>query len=409
VERLIARERGRSRPGGRGGILFRFLVLLAAAWLGMLAAPATGRAAPLTVAAYYYPWYGPGSPQWSRGDLRDALAPPQQPLLGRYDSRDPAVIAQHYAWAHEYGIGVFLASWAGPGSYGDATIRDDLLPSPARGPTQVALLYESLQRLGLDPDARIYLTPERIAQLVSDFDYIARTYFSAPGYYRIAGRPVVELYASRIFRGPVAEAIAAIRSHLIATYGVNPYLIGDEVDWDSAPDRSRIRLYDAITGYTLYSRTQASGWPQRTRFLAAVEQHTREFRAAARAVGVDFVPDALPGFNDRAFRPEDGDHVLPRQVSAAAPDGSLFAGTLALAGRLVDPGLDLLAVTSFNEWQEDTQIEPTAPALPTADPFAATQGYAYGSYGTALLAQLAAFEQEWDAAARFRRLGGPIP
>ena len=34
----------------------------------------------------------------------------------------------------------------------------------------------------------------------------------------------------------IAAAIQAIRSHLIAAYGVDPYLIGDEVDWDDPPD-----------------------------------------------------------------------------------------------------------------------------------------------------------------------------
>lgn len=351
---------------------------------------------PLTVGAYYYAWYGSDGAHWDRGYLRSQLDTPEQPALGEYDSRDAGVIAQHYAWAHRYGVDVFFCSWAGPGGFDDLTIRDDLLPSQARGPTRIALLYESLQRLGLGPDNLVHLDEQAISRLVNDFDYLARTSFDAPGYYRIDGRPVVVLYASRIYRGPVAEAIAAVRQHLRTTFGIDPFLVGDEVDWNDPPDPARIRLFDAITGYTLYSRTQAGGWPTQTRFLQQSGRRLREFQAVAAAEGVAFIPGSLPGFNDRGVRPEDDHHVLPGQLEPGGAPGSLFASSLGLAGTLVDPRLRLLTVTSWNEWHEDTQIEPTAPAAPSDGPTAVTQGYPYGAYGFSLLDHLAQFKRSWE-------------
>ena len=353
-------------------------------------------AAPLTVGAYYYPWFGPNGQQWNRGFVRSELDPPEQPLLGEYDSRDPAVIAQHYAWAQTYGVDVFFASWAGPGSYDDTVIRDDLLPSPARGPTQISILYESLQRLPVGSDDRIHIGAAAIATMVSDFDYLARTYLTQPGYYRIDNRPVVVVYASRIFRGQVAEAIQAVRTHLEADYGIDPYLIGDEADWDLGPNLARIKLYDAITGYTPYSRTQPAGWPDATGYVLTTGRRMREFRAAAAAAGVGFVPDAQPGFDDLGVRPEQAHHVLPRSLSPGDPSDSLFASSLARAGENVDPSLNLLTVTSWNEWNEDTQIEPTAPAPAATGPVTATQGYPFESYGTSLLERLAQFKSSWE-------------
>ncbi|MGH3049490.1 MAG: hypothetical protein ACRDLK_04970, partial [Gaiellaceae bacterium] len=217
------------------------------------------------------------------------------------------MIAQHYAWAHQYGIGAFFCSWDGPGSYSDGTISGSLLPSPARGPTQIALLYESLARFPLGPDERIHLDAAGVQRLVDDFDYMARTYFSRPGYYRIDGRPVVVIYASRIYRGPFAEAIERIRTQLEAFFGVNPYLIGDEVDWDDPPDPARIGLFDAITGYTLYSRTQPATWSG-AEFLRHVSRRVAQFRSVARAEGVAFVPSALTGYDDRGERLADDHH-----------------------------------------------------------------------------------------------------
>lgn len=376
-----------------------------------LATAVRAAALPLTVGAYYYAWYGPnGGLPWTPGALRPGLDPPELPLLGEYDSRDPAVIAQHYAWAQEYGVDVFFCSWHGPGGYDDVTIRDDLLPSPARGPTKIALLYESLQRLGIGSDARIQITDASVATMVSDFDYIARTYFFDPGYYRIDGRPVVILYASRIYRGDVAGLIHAVRTHLIDTYGIDPYLIGDEVDWDLPPDPARIKLYDAITGYTMYSRTQQPGWPSQTEWLERMDDRVRQFRRVAAEEGVAFVPGALPGFDSQAIRPGSDEWVLPRSLGPSDPQNSLFAATLSLAGGLVDPSLRLLTVTSWNEWYEDTQIEPTADGPPlTSGPDALTQGYAFAPYGFSFLELLQQFKAtfEDDAPAASRALAPP--
>jgi glycoprotein endo-alpha-1,2-mannosidase len=348
------------------------------------------------VGAYYYPWYGANGAQWDRGFVRSELDPPELPLLGEYDSSDPTVIAQHYAWAQAYGVGVFFCSWAGPGSYDDGVIRNDLLPSPARGPTQISILYESLQRLPVDANSLIQIDDAAIATMVSDFDYLARTYLTQPGYFRIDGRPVVVIYASRIFRGEVAQAIQAIRTHLEAVYGFDPYLVGDEVDWDRAPNRARIQLYDAITGYTPYSRNQPPGWPDRTGYVIATEERMREFRAVAASLGVGFIPTALPGFDDLGVRPEDAHHVLPRALGPGEPQDSTFTDSLALAGTLVDPSLDLMTVTSWNEWNEDSQVEPTATALPTAGPISVTQSYPFDAYGFAMLDRLRTFELGWE-------------
>lgn len=378
-----------------GGI--RRLILLALA-LAALAPASAARGAPLTVAAYYYPWYAPDGVRWGLGYARSQLTPPQPPALGQYASNEPAVIAQHFAWAQRYGVGVFFASWDGPGTFADGTIRDGLFPAPARGPTQIALLYESLARFPLGPDARIHLDAAGVARLVSDFDYLARTYFSLPGYYEIDGRPVVVVYASRVYVGLFAQAIHEIRARLESSYGVDPYLIGDEVDWDDPPDPARIALFDAITGYTPYSRTQPAGWPDDTAFAPLDAARQLLFRAVAAREGVAFIPGSLPGYDDRGERLAEDHHVLPRSLGPGAAPDSLFRETLGIGGTLVDPSLGLLTVTSWNEWNEDTQIEPTIPVTAAAGPAALTQGYPFTAYGTSLLDDLARFALAWDDA-----------
>jgi hypothetical protein len=62
--------------------------------------------------------------------LREHLAPRQEPALGEYNDRDPAVISQHLGWSRDAGIDFWAASWWGPGSGEDVTLLDHILTQP---------------------------------------------------------------------------------------------------------------------------------------------------------------------------------------------------------------------------------------------------------------------------------------
>ncbi len=350
-----------------------------------------------TISAYYYPWYGSERRHWQQGYVRAVLSTPQAPLLGEYDSRSQAVIDSHFGWAQQYGVDNFIASWNGPRSYEDVTIRDHLLPSPSIGGTTITIFYESIFRLGL-ANGRINFDSAAEQRLIDDFDYLARTYFGNPHYYRIDGKPVVYLYVTRIYTGDYARALANLRSTIRAQYGYDLYLVGDEMEPQNTPDADHIRLFDAITGYTMYNVNQAPGWPDDTGYLSAARQLYEEFRTAAANLGVAFIPSVLPGYNDRGVRLAAGHYVLPREVNAATGESySLFRDFLSLARGYVDPAANALDITSWNEWHEDTEIEPTAPAAASSTPSLYTQGYAHTSHGFRLLEILRAFKDSYRA------------
>jgi glycoprotein endo-alpha-1,2-mannosidase len=202
----------------------------------------------------------------------------------------------------------------------------------------------------------------------------------------------VYIYVTRIWRGEYARAIASLRATIKSRYGYDLYLVGDEVDWDGSPNADRIRLFDAITAYTMYSDLQTPGWPDNTGFLAGVRDRYSRFKAVADANGVRFIPNVLPAFNDRGVRLAAGHYALPHEVRPGI-DGSysLFEQFLGVAADFLNPQLPTLTVTSWNEWHEDTQIEPTAAAAPSSMPVEYTQGYAYHSYGFKLLELLQRF------------------
>src|SRR5205823_405250 len=116
------------------------------------------------------------------------------------------------------------------------------------------------------------------------------------------------------------------RQTMQSQYGVNPYLIGDDV-FPGQTNAQRAALWDSITDFDVYgSALQANGST-----TAAVTALGSQFRSAlqmAQSVGVGFIPSVSPGFNDAAVR--SGHPAAPRYLTdvSGSAEGSLFSAEL---------------------------------------------------------------------------------
>ena len=350
--------------------------------------------------AHYYHWY-PGN--WAAGTLRAQLDPPQQPLLGRYDSTDPAVAERHIAWASEHGIDFFTLDWWPVAHQENQEGIAAFLQARNLGDIRFTVFYETWD-LAFDP-ARGYADLDRpgVRQaFLEDMAHLADTYFDHPSYLRVAGRPVVVLYLTRVLVGDVAGAMADVRA-MWRERGHDPFVVADEVFWNvtadrrppsfiSTPQRGRIRLFDAVTAYNPYEseRRDHAGYGAETSFVADVNGLYDRYHAATGGE-VPIIPGVLPGYNDRGVRPRLGHHVIPRAWERGGSEGSFLAEMLRrVADRWLDPRAPMVMVTSWNEWNEDTGVEPLAPAPPTAafvapDGVSRTDGVPYAGAGTRYL------------------------
>eukprot|EP00934_Nitzschia_sp_Nitz4_P008885 Nitzschia sp. Nitz4//scaffold32_size149145//6540//8115//NITZ4_002861-RA/size149145-augustus-gene-0.46-mRNA-1//-1//CDS//3329548015//8875//frame0 len=327
----------------------------------------------LLVGAYYYPWYGNN---FHNGDgyLRNQLSPQHFPTLGEYDDSLSDTIRQHLEWSRQANIGLWITSWWGPNRQEDNTTRDVILPHSQLGDMKIAIHYESGGRIpGSD-----------ITNVLNDMAYIAQTYFSHPNYYRINGRPVVFLYLTRKLEnnGVFESAILAMRS-VANKYGENLYIIGDHA-FEDAPaesEASSMLYLDAITNFDVYG---SMGRPSPYAGVDIVREYYEDqadWKEVAAGKMCAYVPSVSPGYNDRGVR-LDADHPpLSRRLSANHTEGSLFAVSIEYAMTLMDSSAgNLLVVNSFNEWHEDTQIEP-ATGENAMEPDDLTGGLEYTGYG----------------------------
>jgi hypothetical protein len=90
-------------------------------------------------------------------------------------------------------------------------------------------------------------------------------------------------------------------------------------------------------------------------------QEQAAWRSAANSKGRGYVVSITPGINDRAVQLASGtveeSRQLSRRISPDALEGSLLAQLIQRSRPLLDTSADnLMVLTSFNEFHEDTQI-----------------------------------------------------
>lgn len=347
----------------------------------------------LLVGAHYYLWFP--SRFTDASYLRARLSPRQRPQLGEYSSSSSAVVEQHIAWAQEAGIDFFSLDWWPSTPQQNALIEQVFLRAGNASRIRFCIFYE-LQDLGYDAATGTTRFGEReVASFLSHMDQIASRYFAHPSYLRVEGRPVIILYLTRTAVGRFAEAMERFRAQMKAR-GIDPFVIGDEIFWQVAeedgggytdePQPGRIALFDAITAYNLYdsAKGEHAGYGAASGLVVDSILLYEHYRRAAPETPL--VPLALPGYNDRGHRLANDHFVVPRAWAAGAEEGSFFAEWLErFALPQLDSRVPMLLVTSWNEWSEDTAIEPVQYAPATSRDGSSsgrsyTQGYAYEGY-----------------------------
>jgi glycoprotein endo-alpha-1,2-mannosidase len=300
--------------------------------------------------AFYYPWYGnPQGPSrtwfhWgpeigkpvSRYELPTSV---HYPLLGIYDSHDPDVIAAHLAMAKDSGIDGFIVSWWGIGTFEDRAFQI-LLKVAENMNFKATIYYESI-----DPHRRV----TQIDWVVQELKYIVTKYSSSPAFMKIGDRPVLFLYAVEGY-GRDAGFWLKVRRELEQEVGP-VYLIGDTENpsfrdvfdgfhrYSSQNPVEMGRVYDVYKDVFEFGLI-GSGFEDAVGKIMRGETITIQEKVKCFTVS--------PGYNlTKVGRPE---LVLDRG------GGSTYVKYWENA---LKQDADCVLVTSWNEWHEGTEIEPS--------------------------------------------------
>jgi hypothetical protein len=292
--------------------------------------------------AYYYPWYY--KERWTREPVTNT------PKLGWYSSDDRKVAADHIRWAKQAELDFFLISWLAPDGREGKNLKEAVLPELEEARFRFALLYETPLALGLPAGKPMDLArkaPDGAKagdRLVEHFDHLAETYLKHKQYLRFDGKAVVMIYLVRdmVNAGPYLKAVR----ERLGKRGVDLYLIADMVYWE-APDKLDWAFlkehFQAVTAYNMYYRPN---------FLEAVQRQFKATDRAARAQGMRLIPNVMPGYDDTPLRGTE-------RVTINRRRGQFYRDYWGVASAFVGPDQPFLLVTSFNEWHEGTELEPS--------------------------------------------------
>ncbi len=299
----------------------------------------------ITIAAFYYQWYGspPGRLHWNEGYKG-------VPILGEYDSADLDIVNKHIDWATGHGIDAFNFTWWGPGHYTDNNLKK-LLAADLIKDIKFFVVYETRGRLketgvSFDMDDQ-----QNVKKFVDDIDYISKNYFSHPSHIKIDGKSPVFIYLARIMKGDAKAAMEKARQKTREN-GHDIFLIGDIAYWQDPFEKTQTALskaFDAVSPYSMYSAE-----PRITvDFEGQVDAKYKQWKMMTDNNGLTFIPNIMPGYDDRNVRPQANNPPLPRSTK-------MFINQLNSALSLTGKGnKNIITVTSFNEWHEYTQIEPS--------------------------------------------------
>jgi hypothetical protein len=289
-------------------IAIAWVLLLGALPLAGMAGAAGPARDPVPVLAHYYIWFNPTS--WNR-------AKTDYPLLGRYSSDDDAVMLRHIRLAKQAGIDGFIVSWKSTPLLNRRLAK---LARLARAENfKLAIVYQ-----GLD----FFRNPLPAERIRHDLNYFAKTYGHDRAFL-LFGRPVVAWSGTWNFsRAEIAAVTKPVRQRLL--------VLAMERSVDSYED-----LADLVAGNAYYwSSVNPVTYPDHGEKLAEMG------RAVHRRGGLWIAP-AAPGFDARLVG---GNSVVPRL------GGKTFRRELDAA---FGSSPDAVGVISWNEFSENTHIEPS--------------------------------------------------
>lgn len=274
-------------------------------------AGARGTATTDRAAIFYYPWYsnpakdGRWAHWYVEHDGAQVLSTPYYPVRGLYSSSNAKLVAAQMREIASAGVGTVVVSWWGFDS-----------PEHARLP----LVAQAATRAGLE--VAIHVEPYRERTPARAAEDIARLR-------REGGFTDFYLYdAARDPASAWQEALSQLEG--VRIFG-HTTLVG----------RAKASGFDGLYTYDVVTWTGAL---------------FKRLCAQAHAAGLLCAPSVGPGYDAR----------LTTRLEAVRPrnDGLTYDRMWKTALRA---GADVVTITSYNEWQEGTQIEPARVAVGRPD------------------------------------------
>jgi hypothetical protein len=306
----------------------------------------------ITVATFYYNWYTPGY------DIPKDL--PDKPLLGLYYSDDNVVFNKHVDWATGHGIDVFVFPWFYAGTE-QHRILENNMKADLFSQIKLSFISTFVDRVSPNPPYN-FDDPKVKEEFINNINYIKEHYTNLPNFWKINGKPVIVTWSTHAYQskeGNIKDAFEKVESNK------DIYIIG-EIASNLAIDKKFYSFLEASV-YGIYNYQpvlapfhpwEMDKWPKRvslSQILSDILSIMDKWSNFAESLHIKYFPTVSPGFdNTYDYRTNNRPPVVER-------DSQTFQEFVKNSRKryLDKEEIKIIFVTSFNEWFEQTQLEPT--------------------------------------------------
>jgi hypothetical protein len=300
---------------------------------------------PHEVLAFYYGWYSAHDAHqvggaWGLVDTNkhQIERTARYPAKGAYDSHDPAIIDWQIDQAKQHGITGFIVSWWGIWPDQSLNWHDQSL----------SLLLEHAEKKNFKVSIYWEVAPgdgqNQIEQAVRDLSYVLKKYGGSKAFLKVDGKPVIFAYNRVMAQVAMASWPSIIEG--VRARGGDFVLIADGYQGHYA------YLFDGLHIYTTY------GCPPDVVFNlhqdnldklhAWVSDRDTKAGKFARQRSKIFCALVTPGF--------DGRKAYKNDLQTDRLDGQTYR---MMWEEAIKANPDWVLITSWNEWPEGTEIEPS--------------------------------------------------
>ena len=304
--------------------------------------PAAGRPdirwtnVPKQALAFYYGWYGNPevSQKWDHWRNVDTAKKhidesTHYPTLGPYDSHDPKIVDTHFRQAKDAGLTGFIVSWWAKGDF-----HDQGMP----------LMLDTAKKYGLKVSVYYEFVPPRgqptVEGAVNDLAYIMDTYGKHPAWLKVGGKPVIFIYGRAV--GDIKLAgWEQVMNDFTAKHPGGAVFIGDQISAEAA------RIFDGIHTYNPTGLTKGKSLEEIRSWAKTTFPEWVKIAGPQRIACVTIIP----GYDD-SVQPS---RKPPRPITERF-NGETYK---VMWEEAIAANPDWVIVTSWNEWHEGSEIEPS--------------------------------------------------
>ncbi len=329
----------------------------------------------VTTGVHFYSWF---PENWSLGYGNSSEFTTEacyKPAIGEYNYKDIETIKTQFKNIEAHGIDLLIYDWWPSRRDLKNRVIESTKLIKDNSNLKFAVHFESLDIQDYPKtNSIVTLNSKMTRTLVNSFEFLAKEMFSNERYYKIDGKPVVFMYATRHLVGNVSKSILETRKAIKNKYNLDLYLIGDEAYFhvptlekkklvllpEYIPNWNRLKAFDAIGLYNPYDPTKSYEGLHESdlnRFFSETEKLYANYQYIASTLGIPFYPTIIPSYNDKKMRPMLSHEIIPEVSTSGERTFDVLASISKNVNLRSTSKHKISTITSWNEWNEGTQIE----------------------------------------------------